>query len=79
MLAHRRTGERVENATTENVWRGADECMNVVKYNKTVEKGRETWRRRGDVAASRGNVVIGAGIMSSSIFVAGERACSSTV
>ena len=58
MLAHRRTGERAENATTEDVRGGAEECINVAKYNKTVERGRETWQRRCDVSASRGNVVM---------------------
>ncbi len=37
-------GERVENATTEDIRGGAEECMNVVKYYKTGERGRETWR-----------------------------------
>ena len=58
MIAHRRTAERVENAVTENVWGGAKECMDVVKYNKMGERGQETWGRRCDVSASRGNVVM---------------------
>ncbi len=78
MFAHRRTGERAENAMMENVRGGAEECINVVKYNETVKRGREMWRRRCDVSASRGNAVMGAGMLSSSIFVAGARACSST-
>ena len=58
MFAHRRTGERVENAVSEEVRGRAEECINVVKYNKTGENGRETWQRRCDVSASRGNVVM---------------------
>ncbi len=40
MFAHRRTGERVENAVTEDVRGGAEKCMNAVKYNKMGEGTR---------------------------------------
>ena len=47
MVAHRRTGERAENVTTEDTWGGVKKCINAVKYNKKGEKGRETWNGSG--------------------------------
>ena len=54
MVAHRRTGERAKNEMMEDIRRGVEKCINVVKYNKKGEKGRETWN---GVGAMRRRVV----------------------
>ena len=54
MVAHRRTGEHAENVTMVDIGGGVDKCINVVKYNKKGEKGRETWN---GVGAMRRRVV----------------------
>ena len=41
-LAHQQAGERAENVTTVDIQGGVEKCINVVKYDKTGEKRRES-------------------------------------
>ena len=75
-VAHRRTGERAENVTAVDILEGVYKCVNAVKYNKKGEKRRETWNGVGAMCRRVVGTRRGAGILASSIFVAGESACS---
>ena len=76
--AQRRTGERAENAMTVDIRGGVEKCINVVKYNKKGEKGRESVAAAVRCVGESWERGESAGILSSSISVAGESACSST-
>ena len=77
--AHRRTGERAENAMTVDIRGGVEKCINVVKYNKKGEKGRESVAAAVRCVGESWERGESAGILSSSISVAGESTCSSAV
>ena len=78
MFAHRRTGERAENAMTVDIRGGVEKCINVVKYNKKGEKGRESVAAAVRCVGESWERGESAGILSASISVAGESACSSS-